>query len=205
MPDAGESGLDTHMTSDYIPGLKVIKEAITPSTEAELIEYCKLALKDVPVREWSGRSSMIRFGWSYDTKDRVREWLGEIPPWLDEWAQLYGSDSITINYYQPNAGIHPHVDSIDFADPIRIVSLGCDTTMAFQKQDIKIDVRIPARSMTIIGGESRYDWTHGIEPFNGDGRSDRWSIVFRKLVKTIYGNNRTTSSGTVAGSRSTMP
>jgi alkylated DNA repair dioxygenase AlkB len=189
----------------------VIENAITPQDEQGLIANCQHELRNEDRRTWSGRSAVVRFGWSYDSNDSVHEWLGACPAWLDPWIQIFGADSVTINHYLTGSGIHPHVDSLDFDDPIRILNLGSPVVMVFDKPGLKLEMLIPNRSLTVIGGESRTGWRHGIEPrhydlINGKSveRKERWSIVLRRLLKKHYGN-RTTSSGTVAGPGSTMP
>jgi len=64
--------------------------------------------------------------------------------------------------------------------------------MNFKKEDQKIDVFLPARSLLIMAGEARYAWTHGICPRHSDiietkngnttqERGTRISFTFRKV------------------------
>jgi len=64
--------------------------------------------------------------------------------------------------------------------------------MNFKKEDKKIDVLLPARSLLIMTGEARYAWTHGICPRYSDviktengptsqERDIRVSFTFRKV------------------------
>lgn len=64
--------------------------------------------------------------------------------------------------------------------------------MIFKKDDQKIDVLLPARSLLIMTGEARYAWTHGICPRHNDiiktesgtttqERGTRVSFTFRKV------------------------
>lgn len=174
-----------------IPGLNIIENALTKEEELVLIYNCQSALAQEEIREWSGRSRVARFGWSYDDKGGEHELVGEMPDWLYKWLHIFDSDSVTINHYMPCSGILPHKDSLAFADPVHILSLGDGVVMVFTKPGYRQEVYIPARSLTSIGGESRYGWDHGIEarPYDLVGaksieRKERWSIVFRKLLRT---------------------
>ena len=64
--------------------------------------------------------------------------------------------------------------------------------MDFKKRDCKISIDLPARSLLIISGESRYAWSHGICPRHNDNvevgngfstrpRGIRVSFTFRKI------------------------
>uniref|UniRef100_A0A7M4YGI1 Fe2OG dioxygenase domain-containing protein n=1 Tax=Anopheles funestus TaxID=62324 RepID=A0A7M4YGI1_ANOFN len=106
-------------------------------------------------------------------------------------------DQLTVNQYDPGQGIPPHVDTHSaFDDPILSLSLGSDIVMEFKQPSSgkQVCVDLPSRSLLIMAGESRYDWTHGITPRkmdtipspNGDltvrKRKLRVSLTFRKLL-----------------------
>ena len=120
-----------------------------------------------------------------------------------------------VNLYHPGGGISPHVDLLNrFGDGIVGVSLGSGTSMRFAraqtprgKGDIEgdgaggeggdhLEVWLPPRSVLVLTGEARYEWTHGIVPRMRDkvedvaGR-DEWqwqergvrvSVTFRWLL-----------------------
>lgn len=105
-------------------------------------------------------------------------------------------DQLTINHYSPGQGIPPHVDTHSaFQDPIISLSLGDSVVMEFKnaKNEHK-SVFLPQRSLLIMSGESRYNWTHGITPRKLDliptesglsvrKRGTRTSFTFRKVRK----------------------
>lgn len=108
-----------------------------------------------------------------------------------EWKE---PDQLTVNSYEAGQGIPPHVDTHSaFLDPILSLSLEGDVVMEFRKGSEKCSVLLPRRSLLIMSGESRYDWTHGITPrvldivmtSNGNlttkRRTKRTSLTFRKL------------------------
>uniref|UniRef100_A0A182QSX5 Fe2OG dioxygenase domain-containing protein n=1 Tax=Anopheles farauti TaxID=69004 RepID=A0A182QSX5_9DIPT len=105
-------------------------------------------------------------------------------------------DQLTVNQYEPGQGIPPHVDTHSaFDDPILSLSCAADVVMEFKQPSTgrQICVDLPARSLLIMSGESRYDWTHGITPRKLDTirapnggltvrkRQLRVSFTFRKL------------------------
>ncbi|XP_053729015.1 alkylated DNA repair protein alkB homolog 8 isoform X1 [Synchiropus splendidus] len=75
-------------------------------------------------------------------------------------------DQLTVNQYEPGQGIPPHVDTHSaFEDTILSFSLGAKTVMEFRHPDgPMVNVLLPARSLLVMTGESRYLWTHGITP-----------------------------------------
>ena len=108
-----------------------------------------------------------------------------------------------INLYRPGEGIVPHVDLLNrFGDGIVGVSLGGGVAMGFARTGggKECEVWLPPRSVIVLSGEARYEWTHGIvsrgrdrvEEEDGDGggsggwrwhvREPRVSITFRWLL-----------------------
>lgn len=67
-------------------------------------------------------------------------------------------DQLTVNQYEPGSGIPAHVDTHSaFEDEI----LGSDVVMDFKHPDgVTVQVTLPRRSLLVMGGESRYLWTH---------------------------------------------
>lgn len=81
-----------------------------------------------------------------------------------------------------------------FDDFIISLSLGSDIVMEFKKDNCHNSVLLKSRSLLIMSGESRYDWTHGITPRKFDlintvdgpdviCRGTRISITFRRVVQ----------------------
>ncbi|RZF38312.1 hypothetical protein LSTR_LSTR016255 [Laodelphax striatellus] len=108
-------------------------------------------------------------------------------------------DQLTVNEYQPgqeifvNPGIPAHIDTHSaFESPIMSLSLLSDCVMEFRHADgSHFPLHLPRRSMLIMDGEARYDWTHAIKPrkmdiIYGSGpmvieRGRRISFTFRWL------------------------
>ncbi|XP_060659838.1 LOW QUALITY PROTEIN: alkylated DNA repair protein alkB homolog 8, partial [Drosophila nasuta] len=117
-------------------------------------------------------------------------------PRLDntELPKILTPDQLTVNAYEPGQGIPPHVDTHSaFVGPILSLSLQSDVVMDFRRNNELVHVLLPRRSLLVMSGESRYDWTHGIKPKHIDvlatasgslttqARSKRTSLTFRRL------------------------
>ena len=75
---------------------------------------------------------------------------------------------VILNLYPPGTGITPHVDLPKrYADGILGVSLIGGAVMSFTKTELdsgeRYDVYVPARSVYVMTGVARWDWSHGIE------------------------------------------
>ncbi|KAJ1308680.1 hypothetical protein OPQ81_004372 [Rhizoctonia solani] len=92
----------------------------------------------------------------------------EIPP--DVRQKLFSpvpgqARQVILNQYNPGEGIKPHIDLPNrFADGIIIVSLANGIVMDFAHEAKKqaVSVWLPPRSIVIMEGEARWEWTHGI-------------------------------------------
>ncbi|KAG9126131.1 hypothetical protein FRC07_004779 [Ceratobasidium sp. 392] len=70
-----------------------------------------------------------------------------------------------LNRYNPGEGIKAHIDLPNrFADGIIVVSLGSGIAMDFAHEGQKeaFTVWLPPRSVVVLEGEARWEWTHGI-------------------------------------------
>lgn len=100
---------------------------------------------------------------------------------------------VILNLYPPGQGISPHIDLPNrYADGIIGVSLLGGCTMVFERDGERCDVYIPERTVYVLTGEARWEWSHGIEgrmedKMRGKGeeevetrlRSTRVSVTFR--------------------------
>ncbi|KAJ7482302.1 hypothetical protein B0H11DRAFT_1724047 [Mycena galericulata] len=105
-----------------------------------------------------------------------------------------------LNLYHPGEGIIPHVDLLKrFGDGIVGISLGSSCVMQFARVDEvagggpPLQLFLPERSMIVLSGDARYQWTHGIDKRTADvvneggsyrlvERGIRLSITFRWLL-----------------------
>ncbi|XP_037827889.1 alkylated DNA repair protein alkB homolog 8 [Lucilia sericata] len=192
-------------------GLIVVKDFVTEQEEYELLKTLEIE-NDSSVDSSLKHRRVKHFGYEflYDINNVNPEQPLErkIPSECDFlWKRLENTsekdglsfewrepDQLTVNSYEAGQGIPPHVDTHSaFLDPILSLSLEGDIVMEFRKGLERSSVLLPRRSLLIMSGESRYDWTHGITPrvmdvvltSNGNlstkRRTKRTSLTFRKL------------------------
>ena len=105
------------------------------------------------------------------------------------FAVRHTQDQIIVNEYQPGQGIAPHVDCPrSFRSPIISLSLGSGIEMEFKRGERVERLYLQPRSLIVLQGAARYDWTHAIRPRKNDviashrvARQRRISITFRWL------------------------
>ncbi|OXC70378.1 hypothetical protein AYX13_00849 [Cryptococcus neoformans] len=110
-----------------------------------------------------------------------------LPPHLHPllFAQPLPRQAI-INLYPAGTGIAPHVDLLRrYADGVVGCSVvgGCVMTFTrIGREHERYDVYLPPRSIYILSGPARWDWTHGIEP--------RLEDVVERENRHLEGENR---------------
>lgn len=189
------------------PGLFVINDFITEDEEYLLLslvtfnetENSSTSLKHRQVKHYG-----YEFRYDINSVDKNEPLSNKIPVECNFlWDRLkkhsyfkgFYPDQLTVNYYKPGQGIPPHVDTHSaFEDPLLSLSLGSSAVMDFRHDSGKhIPVFLSQRSLVIMSGESRYDWTHGITPRKMDiipsengltvvQRRTRTSFTFRKVL-----------------------
>ncbi|XP_016979239.2 alkylated DNA repair protein alkB homolog 8 [Drosophila rhopaloa] len=189
-------------------GLLVISDFVSGEEEATLL---KAIAEDGKTSEGTGtlkHRHVKHFGYEFlygsNNVDPSKPLELAIPFACDIlWPRLENSatawdwstpDQLTVNEYEPGHGIPPHVDTHSaFLDPILSLSLQSDVVMDFRRGEEQVQVRLPRRSLLIMSGEARFDWTHGIRPKHIDvvpsasgglttqARGKRTSLTFRRL------------------------
>ena len=85
----------------------------------------------------------------------------------------------------------PHVDSPELFGPtVLSLSLCSPCVMRFERESQERRLLLPARSLLVMAGELRYDWTHSISKGAVDETEDgtavprgrRISLTFRSVV-----------------------
>ncbi|MDQ3774229.1 MAG: alpha-ketoglutarate-dependent dioxygenase AlkB [Pseudomonadota bacterium] len=126
--------------------------------------------------------------------------IGELPDWAQAVAgQLVDRclfpampDQVIVNEYEPGQGIKDHVDCEPcFTDTVASLSLGSKCVMHFTEKDTRrvVPVLLEPRSLVVLTGPARYEWTHGIPPRKSDEiRADSFrrsrcvSLTFRQVI-----------------------
>lgn len=187
--------------SARIPGLVVLPEFISQHDEQELLAllerdggaHWKNTVKARQVQHFG-------FEFSYETRRcDERAPLVEMPPAMRALTAripatlLDAPDQITVNEYKPGQGIAAHIDTHSaFTDAIASLSLENEIVMEFRHPDGRLEsVLCQPRSLLVMTGAARYEWTHAIPPrmfdvIDGErvDRKRRVSITFRKIQAT---------------------
>jgi alkylated DNA repair dioxygenase AlkB len=174
-----------------VPGFSLKRDYVTPDEEGDLI-----ARVDEGAWENDYKRRIQQFGLGYSSGESRPKWLRDFPDWLKDLAERVAGDSnferfpenCVINEYVPPQGIGPHRDYSAFGSVVACVSLGSEIVMDFKEPEKKLHIplHVPARSLWVINGPARWQWTHGIAPRLTDwirgerrSRSRRISITFR--------------------------
>ncbi len=173
-----------------IPGLQYLPDYITADEEHALIE----AIEGQP---WLNdlKRRVQHYGYKYDYKARAvtaDSFLGPLPDWMKPVVQNlpFKPDQAIVNEYLPGQGISAHVDCVPcFDDTIVSLSLGSGAIMQFTNGQEKYDLYLEPRSLIILSGPARYEWTHAIPARKSDvidgfkiERGRRISLTFRKVI-----------------------
>ncbi len=189
--------IDANTTPD-ICGLTYIPDFITKEEEQSLLASIDSApwLNDLKRR-------VQHYGYKYDYKARTVNddaYLGPLPKWVTPLSQrlfkekIFSAvpDQVIVNEYQPDQGISAHIDCVPcFDGTIASLSLGSSCVMEFSnaRMQEKKEVLLEERSLIVLSGEARYDWTHAIPGRKSDVinsqkmyRARRISLTFRNIV-----------------------
>ncbi|GAB9471669.1 Alkylated dna repair protein alkb 8 [Globisporangium polare] len=187
--------------SDRIPGLVILPEFITRDEERELLAFFERA----DGAHWKNTvkaRQVQHFGYEFSYETRRCDENQPLPPMpaaLDTLTESIPAsimdtpDQITVNEYKPGQGIAAHIDTHSaFTNAIASLSLDNEIVMEFRHPDGRLEsVLCQPRSLLVMTGASRYEWTHAIPPrlfdvIDGErvDRKRRVSITFRKVQST---------------------
>ena len=181
-----------------IEGLQYIPAFITEDEEQALIEAIDQSfwLTDLKRR-------VQHYGYKYDYKVRAvtdDAYIGELPHWIAPIAKRLHEqgifktipDQAIVNEYEPGQGISAHIDCVPcFGETIASLTLGSGGTMQFQntKNGLIEKFYLQERSLIVLSGAVRYEWTHAIPARKSDivggfkiERKCRISITFRNMI-----------------------
>nr|XP_023020411.1 alkylated DNA repair protein alkB homolog 8 isoform X1 [Leptinotarsa decemlineata] len=185
------------------PGLVILKDYISPEEEKYLLKLFNFDSTTNQMKHRQVRHFGYEFRYDINNVDKDKPLEEKIPNECDYlWTRLQNTDfkhfrpdQLTVNHYSPGQGIPHHVDTHSaFEDPIVSLSLQSPVVMDFKRGAKHFCVTLPQRSLAIMSGESRYDWSHGITPrkfdiihslgsFNSLERGTRVSLTFRKVLQ----------------------
>ena len=175
-----------------VPGLYIQENVMDENTEQAIINW-------LDQRQWSTvlPRRTQHFGYNYGYKshgltkaDPFDSWVSILGTWLDQNNILKSADQCIVNEYTKDQKIGKHVDRSDiFGDKIVSISLGGDTNFIFRNLSTKesVELFIPRRSILIMTGDSRYNWSHEIPKrltVNHDGHQIRKNDDYRRISMT---------------------
>ncbi len=162
------------MTSTIISGLTFIPNFIDENTEQQLLNFFN---NQVWSTDLSRRTQHYGFIYDYKIKNvnslitapKIPDILKDIFEDLKDFKDLKDFQVI-INEYLPGQGIADHIDSSIFGDKIQSLSLGSNIGMIFKNKSTLeiVNIYLPRRSLIILEGDARYNWTHGIKKVKTD-------------------------------------
>lgn len=181
-----------------IDGLSYYPEVITHDEERSLIAHidCSDWIHDLSRR-------VQHYGYRYDYRARSLDStssLGPMPGWITELGEKlcrkgvlpFSPAQAIVNEYQPGQGIAPHIDCEPcFGSTIASLSLASAIVMDFRHAEsaLAVPILLQRRSLVIMSGPARYDWSHSIAARKSDGfngqklcRERRLSITFRTVL-----------------------
>lgn len=191
--------MERYQTS--VPGLYLVSEVISPQEEKELLNLIsdsswgrnRRNTRDIQISGpyhdrnykpiyknnkllYSPHPLYIRMTASY--VQRLRRLLDLKIDWSD-----LGNDKkceVFLNAYNKDDGLRPHFDHrSNYLEPILGLSLHSDCVMTWLKGKTEVQVKVPARSVYVMTGASRYQYKHSIKA--GDIFGRRISMTFRSL------------------------
>jgi alkylated DNA repair dioxygenase AlkB len=188
-----------------VPGLTYVQNFLSDLEEAEIVEK-------IDQNDWQNdlKRRVQHYGWRYDYVNRQIDpgmRIDKLPDWAIAVAERLVKqkivpqmpDQLIVNEYVRDQGIGRHIDrEPDFADDIAMISLLESWEMVFRRKDnskIKHNVMLDNRSVAVMSGPARYQWTHEIPsrksepgPKMPNGRRQRklrkrrLSLTFRKVL-----------------------
>jgi alkylated DNA repair dioxygenase AlkB len=185
-------------TQPHLPtGAGLFADWITPAEEATLIAF-------LDAGDWSSelKRRVRHFGCRYDYRARSAtrdSRIGPLPEALQGLAErlvaegLFAAvpDQVIANEYLPGQGISAHVDCEPcFGDVVASLSLlsACEMRFACLESGETRAVMLPPRSLLVLAGPARSNWTHAILARRSDVsdgvrmmRGRRVSLTFRTM------------------------
>jgi len=176
--------LFAHEERPVIPGLRLVREAVTRAEEAALARRIDAApLAPFQFGQWQGKRLTVHYGSAYDFSRHRLDEAPPLPGWLvavrDNLAPQVGRDprafaAALLLRYDPGAGIGWHRDRPQYGEVLGLsLSAPCAlrlrrrTESGFERRSVDL----PPRSLYLLSGEVRHAWEHSIMPLEVTRRS----------------------------------
>jgi alkylated DNA repair dioxygenase AlkB len=147
-----------------IPGATYVREFVSAQEERDLIGRIE---KETWTHEFARRRQ--HYGIGYGKQDLTRP--EPLPSWIEIVARRIVSAGLfsrmpaqaLVNEYQPGQGISAHKDYDPFEE-VASLSLASGCLMEFAKGRDRRTLWLEPRSLLVLTGEARHEWTHAIRP-----------------------------------------
>jgi len=180
------------------PGAAYMPDFVTPDMAVSLV-------RNLDAMPWITdlKRRVQHYGYRYDYRARTvaeDSHLGALPDWLtrlgarlrdEDWFER-PPDQVIVNEYLPGQGIAAHVDCVPcFSGTIASLSLLSSCEMHFKERSSggRLSQFLEPRSLLVLKGSARFDWTHAIPARKSDlrhaqrvPRSRRLSLTFRNVL-----------------------
>ena len=169
------------MTGHEHIGLSLYGDFLTPENEQLLIARFSAGSSPNAKPRDKQRQSIRRYGsdksyGSYMRADTIPDYLQVLcDRLLENKLVSVLPDSVSINEYLKGQSIQPHIDNPASGRVVTVLSVESPATMIFIRDQTRVSVALPPRSLVQLHDEIRTDWKHAIEPV----ASRRYSLVFR--------------------------
>jgi|AntRauTorckE6833_2_1112554.scaffolds.fasta_scaffold77689_1 alkylated DNA repair dioxygenase AlkB len=173
-----------------VQGLSIQPDVLDAELEAQIIAELDKAT-------WS--SSLVRrtqhYGYTYEYTQRqlspaqpITGYLKYLVDWLAS-NDIINADQVIVNEYMADQGIGKHIDKPElFGSTIVSISLGAPTNFIFRRLKEMVEYELPARSLLIMSGPARYEWTHEIpkrKTVTVDGKRVKKDDDYRRISLTF--------------------
>ena len=150
-------------------GLTLIGEFIDETEESTLLNIINISPWNTSLKR---RTQHYGYEYKYTSRD-IGDPIEPIPVWANLYQERMLSQKIItvpfeqliINEYKPGQGISKHTDAKLFGDTIVSLSLGSSCNMIFRNRfdsSQVMEITLPRRTLLIMKGEARWNWTHEI-------------------------------------------
>ena len=202
---------------DLPPGMRLEEEFLSRQEEQALIAtIAALPLANMKYQQYTARRRVVSYGGQYDFSAQRLNEADPLPAWLDPLRERAGAwagiaperfTQALVAEYAPGTPLGWHRDVPDFEDVVGI-SLAADGVMRFRpyppESGTRADIRkltLPARSIYLLRGPSRWEWQHAVSPT----RALRYSITLRTPSAKLRSAGDRASGGRSPGSRRPAP
>lgn len=177
--------------AEILPGLFLYPNVITAEVEEKIVRWLDTEGK------WSNalarRTQHYGYEYGYSSKGvtptiPITGPLLEVAGWLKSQGTIDPTQCI-VNEYTRNQGIGAHTDSKVFGPVIVSLSLCGATNMIFKRGTVEQkEICIPPRTLLVMNGPARSEWTHEIPKrtmiYHDDGTSMKKSDGYRRISLT---------------------